>query len=242
MAKNADIRDTKVLREALALADLVLDSANPIGEIVGPAGSGKTMAGRAIAQRHGALRVAAWDGITRHQMLMSVAAGLGIEGAGAVDRLLRRGDEAERVLLVVDEANKCGWRVLEALRYLADECAVAVILIGTEIYERQFTAARTRHLLLQLGSRIGPKRVATRHLDRAETYTHVMRPAFGDVQDRDMVTKFWQGCRKGNFREAVELATECLRIMKNNELQALTPAVLDLACSWMANRHAAEAA
>ena len=35
-------------------------------------------------------------------------------------------------------------RVLEALRYLADECAVAVILIGTEMYERQFTAARTR--------------------------------------------------------------------------------------------------
>lgn len=242
MAKNADIRDTKVLREALALADLVLDSANPIGEIVGPAGSGKTMAGRAIAERHRALRVAAWDGITRHQMLMAVAAGLGIEGAGAAERLLRRGDDAERVLLVVDEANKCGWRVLEALRYLADECAVAVILIGTEMYERQFTAARTRGLLLQLGSRIGPKRVATRHLDRAETYTHVMRPAFGDVADREMVTTFWQGCRKGNFREAVELAGECLRIMKNNGLQSLTPAVLDLACGWMANRHAVEAA
>lgn len=242
MAKTEELRDTKVIREALALAELVLESSNPIGEITGPAGTGKSMSGRAIAARHGAVRVAAWDGITRHQMLAAVAAALGMEGAGAVERLLRRGDEATRALLVVDEANKCGWRVLEALRYLADECNVAVILIGTELYERQFTAARTRHLLLQLGSRIGPKRVATRHLDRAETYTHVMRPAFGEVADRELVTAFWTGCRKGNFREAVELAGECRRIMANNGLQSLTPAVLDLAVKWMANRHAAEAA
>lgn len=242
MAKNTDIRDTKVLREALAMADLVLESHNPIGEITGPAGTGKSMAGRAIAAKHGAIRVAAWEGITRHQMLSQVAASLGIEGAGAVERLLRRGEDAPRALLVVDEANKCGWRVLEALRYLADECAVAVILIGTELYERQFTAARTRPLLLQLGSRIGPKRVVTRHLDRAETYTHVMRPAFGEVSDLEMVTTFWTGCRRGNFREAVELAGECRRLMAANGLQSLTPAVLDMAVGWMANRHAVEAA
>jgi len=241
MAERRDIRDTKVVREALALADLVLQSDNPIGEITGPAGTGKSMAGRAVADRHGAIRVAAWDGITRHQMLSSVALALGLEGAGAVERLLRRGEDAARALLVVDEANKCGWRVLEALRYLADECAVAVILIGTEMYERQFTSARTRGLLLQLGSRIGPKRVATRHLDRAETYTHVMRPAFGDVPDKEMVTAFWMGCRKGNFREAVELAGECRRIMAHNGLQQLTPSALELAVKWMANRHAVEA-
>src|SRR5690606_36108779 len=92
MAKNTDIRDTKVLREALAMADLVLESHNPIGEITGTAGTGKSMAGRAIAAKHGAIRVAAWEGITRHQMLSQVAASLGIEGAGAVERLLRRGE------------------------------------------------------------------------------------------------------------------------------------------------------
>ncbi len=241
MAENKEVRDTKVLREALALADLVLDSPNPIGEITGPAGTGKSVAGRVIADKHRAMRVAAWDGITRHQMLSAVAASLGIEGGGAVERLLRRGEDAPRALLVVDEANKAGWRVLEALRYLADECNVALILIGTELYQRQFTSARTRHLLLQLGSRIGPKRVSTRHLDRAETYTHVMRPAFGDVADREMVTAFWTGCRKGNFREAVELAGECRRLMAANALQSLTPAVLDMAVGWMANRHAVDA-
>ncbi|WP_235823532.1 ATP-binding protein [Azohydromonas sediminis] len=238
MAKNREIRDTKVVKEALALAELVLSEDNPIGEIVGAPGTGKTMAGRAICERHSALRIAAWDGMTRHQLLREVATMVGIEGAGAVEKLLRRGDDGERALLVVDEANKCSWRVLETLRYLADECGIAVILIGTELYSRKFAEARTRPLLIQLGSRIGAKRVGTRHLDRAETYAHVMRPAFGDVADRDIVTSFWQLCRKGNYREAVELAGECQRIMASNGIQSITPAVLELAGKWMANRHA----
>lgn len=238
--RTNDIRETKVVKEALALAELVMASENPLGEITGPAGAGKSMAGRAIAARHGAPRVAAWDGVTRHQMLSAIAAGLGIEGAGAVERLLRRGDGDARALVVVDEANKLGWRVLEALRYLADECGIAVILIGTELYTRKFTDARTRPLLIQLGSRIGAKRVAARHLDRAETYAHVIRPLLGETPDKDMVTAFWTGCRRGNYREAVELAGECRRVMESNGLAVLTPAVLESAVKWMANRYAAE--
>lgn len=241
MARSKEIRDTKVVREALALAALVMSEDNPIGEITGAAGTGKTMAGRAICEKYGAMRIAAWDGMTRHQLLREVAAMLGIEGAGAVEKLLRRGDNGERVMLVVDEANKCSWRVLETLRYLADECGIAVILIGTELYSRKFAEARTRPLLLQLGSRIGAKRVATRHLDRAETYAHVIRPIFGDVADKEIVTGFWTLCRKGNYREAMELAGECQRIMASNGIQSLTPAVLELAGKWMANRHAVEA-
>lgn len=236
-----ELRDTKAVKDALALADLILDSENPIGEITGPAGTGKSMSGRAVAERRGAIRVAAWDGMTRHQMLNAVAAGVGLEGPGSADRLLGRGDQGERALLIVDEANKLGWRVLETLRYLADECGVAVLLIGTELYARKFSDARTRPLLLQLGSRIGAKRVSTRHLDRAETYAHVLKPLFGEIADKELVTAFWIGCRKGNYREAVELAGECQRIMAGNGMQSLTPAVLDLAGKWMANRHAVEA-
>ncbi|TXF11992.1 ATP-binding protein [Pelomicrobium methylotrophicum] len=228
------------MKEALALAEMVLEAENPIGEITGPAGTGKTMAGWAIAERFRCLRVAAWDGITRHQMLVTVATRLGMEGPGVAERLLARGYGAERRLLVVDEANKLSWRVLETLRYLADECGIAVILIGTELYSRKFSEARTRPLLLQLGSRIGAKRVSTRHLDRAETYAHVIRPLFGEITDKELVTAFWSGCRKGNFREAMELAGECQRVMAANQIQTLTPAVLEMAVKWMANRYAVE--
>ncbi len=236
---ETEIRETKSLKDALKLAEIVLGSDNPVGEIVGPAGSGKTLAGRAIAAKYKAARVACWEGMSRHQLLGQVAAGL--EGAqmkagpGQVDRLLTS-RFTERHLLVVDEANKLNWRGLEALRYLADECGVAVLLIGTEIYDRQFTSARTRELLVQLGSRIGAKRAATRHLDRAETYVHVFRPCFGESADKDLITAFWQGCRRGNYREASELAAECRRVMAANGMQTLTSAVLEVANAWMANR------
>lgn len=232
-----NIRETKAVKEALALADLVRNSTNPIGEITGPAGTGKSMAGRAIVQKLGALRVSAWEGMTRHQLLRRVAFDMGTEGAHAADKLLAREPEADRVLIVFDEANKMTWRLLETVRYLADECGIAAILVGTEFYTRKFSDARTRPLLEQLGSRIGAKRMATRHLDRAETYAHVIRPVFGDLTDKELVTAFWQGCRRGNYREAVELAQECARLMAANGLQSLTGATVELACKWMANRH-----
>ena len=64
--------------------------------------------------------------------------------------------------------------------------------------------------------------------------------AFGESADKELVTTFWSVCRKGNYREAVELSEECRRIMEVNQMQALTPAVLELAGKWMANRHAGE--
>lgn len=240
-SKTREIRKTKYVSEAIKLAEMALAAENPIAEIVGPAGTGKTYAGRAVVQQFGAKRVAAWDGMSKHQMAVEIAAAFGLQGPGVVDRLLRQRAEPQtqgRTLIVVDEANKLSWRVLELLRYLADECNVAVLLIGTEMYERKFTDARTHSLLVQLGSRIGAKRVATQHLDRAETYAHVIRPHFGDVSDKELVTQFWTGCRRGNYREAMELAAECRRIMTTNGMQSLTPAVLELAIKWMANKGA----
>ena len=181
--------------------------------------------------------------MTRHQLLRECAAALGIEGHGAVDRMLASRQEADpdtRRLLVVDEANKLNWRGLEALRYLADECNVAVLLVGTELYERQFAAPRSRDYLVQLGSRIGAKRCRMGLLDRAETYTHVMRPIVGEVQDREVVTRFWTGCRKGVWRDALELAQECRAIMDAQGAATLTMPVLDAALAWSANRHAVD--
>ena len=237
-----EVRDTKFVKEALAVARLALEADNPIAEITGGTGSRKSTAAKRIVKVLGARRIACWDGISRHQLLKKAAEALGIEGAGAVDRLLMEAVEegAPRRMLVVDEANKLNWRALEALRYLADECNVAVVLVGTEFYERQFTGARTRELLLQLGRRIGAKRARMGHLDRAETYGHILKPLCGDCADKEIVTKFWHGCRKGNWGDGMELAQECKRLMAVHELPTLNTAVLDAALAWTANRHAVE--
>ncbi len=235
------IRETKFVRQALTLAEVVAGSATcPIGEVVGAPGTGKSCAARAIVARlPRAVRMVAWDGMSKFQAGREVAQALGFDGAGAVDRMLATRldpDPATRTLLVMDEANKLSWRVLELLRYLSDECNVGVLLVGTELYSRQFASARTRDLLLQLGSRIGAKRCQFGHLDRADAYTHVIKPRFGEVADKDLVTRYWTVTRRGNLRECVELADECQRIMAANGVSTLTPAVLDVAAKWMANR------
>lgn len=233
----SEIRETRFIREALHLARIVCAAqASRIGEIIGPAGCGKTTAGHSIAATLGGVRVCAWDGVTRHQLARVVAHACDITGRGAVDRLLA--GEVRGRLLVVDEANKLSWHPLELLRYLSDECGFSVILIGTDLFERQFSAARTRDMLLQLGSRIGAKRVRGGHLDRAETYAHCIKPRLGECADRELVGAFWVATRRGNFREAVELAEECRRVMEANGFAQLTPAVVEAATKWMANRHA----
>ena len=240
-----DIAETKYVREALALASLLKETTGPaVGEIIGETGTGKTVAARAIMTNHGAMRVCAYEGMSRYALLGEVTAAAGIEGPST--RWMRMLSEwgpsqSDRPILILDEANKLRWQALEALRYLADECGFAVLLVGTEIYERQFVSAKTRPLLLQLGRRIGAKRARMGHLDRAETFTHVLNARFGDV-DRETATKFWQGCRKGNWGEAVELAEECLRICRANNVSALTMPVLEAALTWTANRREVGAA
>lgn len=239
---------TKFVEDAVNLAEGLLSADNPIGEIVGATGTGKSTVARHIADEFGGVRVACWDGINKVQLLKQIATGFGLEGAAIHTRLLTDGVPEKfkytRPLLVVDEANKLNWRALETLRFLADERDVAVLLVGTELYERQFTNNRTADLLLQLGRRIGSKRVRMENLDLWECYTCVGKNYFGDLKkdnaSKKLITKFWHGCRKGVWGDAVELAKECQRLMKVQGDSVLTEEVLDLALSAFANRHAAQ--
>lgn len=238
-------RRTKFVQQAVSVAQLAMQSINAIAEITGTSGSGKTTAARHMARVLGGVRIACWDGMSRAQVLASVARALGIEGGNAAARLLDRahGQWAgqERQLIVVDEANKLNWRGLEALRYLADECHCAIVLVGTELYERQFSSQKTRELLLQLGRRIGARRVRMGALDRAACLAHVITPWCGGVADAALVAKFWQACRRGNWGDAVELAAECQRLMQLHQVATLTAPVLEAAIAWSANSRVKDA-
>ncbi len=235
------IQETQFIQEALRVAQMTLKADNAIGEIVGETGTGKSTAAQRIVEKFGGVRVSCWDGINKVQLLKQVALAFGIEGAGLHTKLLTQGlpekRRNERYLLVVDEANKLNWRCLEVLRFLADERGIAVILVGTELYERQFTNTRTAELLLQLGRRIGSKRTKMNKLDRAQCYAHVQSKMLGECLDKELISKFWHGCRKGVWGDAVELAQECQRLMRVNNLSALNEATLDAALEVFANRH-----
>lgn len=234
-----EIQKTKPVREALELANLLIETDGAaVGEIVGETGTGKTQAAHAVLNEFKGVRVCCHEGMTRYQLLSRITAGLEIEGPYTrwLELLEKYPQQAKsKPIVIVDEANKLKWQALEVLRYIADECGFAVLLVGTELYERQFANARTKPLLLQLGRRIGAKRVRMGHLDRAECARFLLAPKFGEV-DKEIATRFWTGCRKGNWGEAVELAGECLRLAQLNSSQVLTTGILDAALNWFANR------
>lgn len=234
-----EIKKTKAVHDALELAALLIETDGAaVGEIVGETGTGKTQAAHAVLNEFEGVRICCHEGMTRYQLVARLTAGLEIEGPSTrwLELLEKYPQQAKsKPIVIVDEANKLKWQALEVLRYIADECGFAVLLVGTELYERQFASARTKPLLLQLGRRIGAKRVRMGHLDRSDCARFLLGPKFGEV-DKDVATKFWTGCRRGNWGEAVELAGECLRLAQLNNSQALTMGILDAALNWFASR------
>ena len=180
------------------------------------------------AQEHAA-RICAGEGIGLIELKRRVAAAFLPEDSAANLTHTRIADAVksyaeqvinaheQRPLLIVDEANKLGWRHLEYLRFLSDECGLAVLLIGTELYTRQFLTGRTRSLLLQLGRRIGAAVASSKQL----------------------VSTFYKAARGGNFGDADELAKTCERIMKASDIAQLDANILQQAADWLANHRLA---
>ena len=105
--------------------------------------------------------------------------------------------------------------------------------MGTDIMNRQFRTPQTGIYLAQLASRIGAK---TLHLTRMrrieENQAYVLRPLFGNV-DRETTKRFMQ-VSQGYWRDSIELARACQRLMEPMGVAQLNTAVIDTAAQWMA--------
>lgn len=243
--KRDEIIQTTPIKEAVTLAAALITSASsPIGELVGETGTGKSCASKHIlASIEDSKRVCAEEsmsiidlkaqlahvfGINKKQVYLDFSIAIKEQATAYLTR------NAKRLLVVVDEANKLNWKHLEYLRYLADECGLAILLVGTELYERKFQVAQTRELLLQLGRRIGAKRVRFKNLTKEELSAWLVMPAFGQVP-AEVINLLWLNSRRGNWGDASELCNTCQRFMSSSNKSALTKEVVEPAAQWMAH-------
>lgn len=238
--KYPSIVQTRAVQEALQMADSVMQAASfgAIGAIVGPPGVGKTAIGHALVEHRDAIRVCAHIGITTRHLVARVQAALGMPpttgGAGTL--LAKMASEVRGRLIVVDEANTLTWRELETLRFISDEMETGLVLVGTELLDRPFRDARTAILLSQLASRIGLKRLDVRPFETVdETAAYIITPLFGAVS-ASAARRFHEGTG-GLWRQGIQLATGCQRIMQNEGASKLTREIVQAAIAVMRGRN-----
>lgn len=234
----SDVMRTPALGEALALADAVLATPRGVGRIggiVGDPGTGKTEAGRHLVDEHRGVRIECMAGATRRTLAWQIATAFGLPAAGSSDAMrLRVLEVCDARLIVIDEANHLSVTQLEWLRPLADIGGAGLMLIGTELLERTFALGRNVTLLAQFASRKGAKEIRFGPLDALQVSAFVLEPRFGAV-GKQIATAFHQGC-KGYWRDAIALADACVRIMRVERTDALTPPIVQAARHAMARR------
>jgi len=233
-----NVIETDQILDALKMAHAVLRNSNSrIGQIIGQPGTGKTVASQFIAEKFNGIRVRAFSGMTRKDLAVQLARELGHDNPtmayGPLMSWLM--SAVANRLILIDEANHLGWRQLEPLRDLSDETGAGVILVGTELLERQFNDGRTGVYLAQMTSRIGAKRVRFQPLDALEHIAaFFIQPVFGQAIVKKSVLKEFKTACHGFWREASELSATCLRIMEAQGFKELTPEIVREAAQFMA--------
>ena len=223
---------------ALRLASSILQSSTRIGRITGSPGTGKSYISKMLLDEEdrgfAVYRVCASEGITKRAIIQRIVDQAGAVWRGSTDVTLDgllphlRGQ-----LLIVDEANHLGWRVLETLRYITDEGGAGLMLVGTELSDLPFTSAKTAVLLQQLKGRIGAKQIKLGLMSAKEVAGYVLVPRFGAVS-QDLAKSFHKATR-GNWRECAELADACQRVMTANRLAEPSADVLSAAIHSMSD-------
>lgn len=228
--------ETVAVQQALVLAHTLLsEDSNRVGKIDGKPGTGKSTIAHYLVNQLGAVRVCAYQGMSTKSLMIDLCMALGLEATGgtAATQIARLRPHVRGRLVIVDEANHLKWPQLEGLRFLADEAGMALLLIGTDLMNRQFRSPQTGIYLAQLASRIGAK---TLHLTRMrridEGQAYVLQPLFGKVE-RVTAKRFMQ-VSQGYWRDSLELARACQRLMAPQGLTQLTIDIIDTAAQWMA--------
>lgn len=228
--------ETQAVQQALALAQTLLSAdSNRVGKIDGKPGTGKSTIAHYLVEQLGAVRVCAYQGMSTKALMMDLCGALGLEvtAGTAASQIARLRPRVKNRLVIVDEANHLKWPQLEGLRFLADEAGMALLLMGTDIMNRQFRTPQTGVYLAQLASRIGAK---TLHLTRMrrieEGLAYVLQPLFGKVE-RTTAKRFMQ-VSQGYWRDSIELARACQRLMEPMGLVQLNTEIIDTAAVWMA--------
>lgn len=228
--------ETVAVQQALVLAHTLLsEEHNRVGKIDGKPGTGKSTIAHYLVQQLGAVRVCAYQGMSTKSLMMDLCVALGLEvtGGTAATQIARLRPHVRNRLVIVDEANHLKWPQLEGLRFLADEAGMALLLMGTDLMNRQFRSPQTGVYLAQLASRIGAK---TLHLTRMrridEGQAYILQPLFGQVE-RAVAKRFMQ-VSQGYWRDSFELAKACQRLMAPHNLSQLTIEIIDTAAQWMA--------
>jgi type II secretory pathway predicted ATPase ExeA len=205
-----------------------------IGQIIGNPGTGKSEAAEWLAAELGGAYVSAWQGISVNGLLLAVARALGdtaLKDNTANDAVYRALKPlAQGRLIVVDEANLLGWKQMEALRFLPDQCGAGLILVGTLLFDEYLRASKARTLVAQLVSRIGAKSVTFHPMSPRETVEAVVKPRWPEAP-AEAAKAFANAC-KGVWRDAVELADTCARIMSVNGVPFSVTVVESAAAAW----------
>lgn len=150
--------ETQAVQQALTLAQTLLSAdSNRIGKIDGKPGTGKSTISHYLVAQLGAIRVCAYQGMSTKSLMMdlSTTLGLDVNGGTAATQIARLRPHVKERLVIIDEANHLKWPQPEGLRFLADEAGMALLLMGTDIMNRQFRTPHTGMYLAQLTSRIG---------------------------------------------------------------------------------------
>ncbi|MBX9633751.1 MAG: ATP-binding protein, partial [Magnetospirillum sp.] len=220
--EGTDFIQTTFARRALEMGHNVMAAGRSrrCGQIVGNPGTGKTEAAEWLAAQMGGAYVAAWQSVSVNGLLLAVARALG-------DTRLKDNTANDRVfsvlrelvtgrLIVVDEANLLNWKHLEALRTLPDQSGAGLVLVGTLLFDEYLHASKAQTLVAQLTSRIGTKSVRFEAMSLRETAAAIIKPRYADANAE--ASKAFHDLCGGRWRDAVELAETCDRIMTVNNV------------------------